>query len=315
MRKIDDEIQLLLKEHRGNIREILDENRDLDCFYALSPQRDLLLEWYDFETEAELLQVGADYGAMTGLFRTSVREVTVLDADADALKTVELRFPGAANIRYERDCLTSFVERAEKSYDYVVLAGTLTAPYAENIRAAKRLLKPDGVLIVACANALGMKYFAGSRPEPDALTKKQLAELLSEDGGEERFYYPMPDYRTPVSIYSDDYLPKKGDLTRVTPAYDYPPYHMMDMGEKFDAVCEADVFDLYANSYLGAGVINGSVGRLSGSMSSTIRRDGSSSRSRRASAGGLSRKCGLKRRQRQMRHTPPCGSAMWRRRL
>ena len=250
MRKIDDEIQLLLKEHRGNIREILDENRDLDCFYALSPQRDLLLEWYDFETEAELLQVGADYGAMTGLFRTSVREVTVLDADADALKTVELRFPGAANIRYERDCLTSFVERAEKSYDYVVLAGTLTAPYAENIRAAKRLLKPDGVLIVACANALGMKYFAGSRTEPDALTKKQLAELLSEDGGEERFYYPMPDYRTPVSIYSDDYLPKKGDLTRVTPAYDYPPYHMMDMGEKFDAVCEADVFDLYANSYL-----------------------------------------------------------------
>ena len=65
-----------------------------------------------------------------------------------------------------------------------------------------------------------------------------------------RFYYPMPDYRTPITIYSDEYLPKKGDLTRVTPAYDYPPYHMMNMGEGFDAVCEDGLFDLYANSYL-----------------------------------------------------------------
>ena len=45
-------------------------------------------------------------------------------------------------------------------------------------------------------------------------------------------------------------LPKKGDLTRVTPAYDYPPYHLMEQGEKFDTVCEAGLFDLYANSYL-----------------------------------------------------------------
>ena len=97
MRKIDDEIQLLLKEHRGNIGEILDENRDLDCFYALSPQRDLVLEWYDFEAEGDLLQVGADYGAMTGLFRTSVREVTVLDADADA-KTARKAAEKAADI-------------------------------------------------------------------------------------------------------------------------------------------------------------------------------------------------------------------------
>ena len=34
------------------------------------------------------------------------------------------------------------------------------------------------------------------------------------------------------------------------PAYDYPQYHVMDMGEGFDAVCEDGKFDLYANSYL-----------------------------------------------------------------
>lgn len=49
MRKIDDEIQALLLEHRGDIRSILKDNHRLDLLYALSSQRELLLEWYDFE--------------------------------------------------------------------------------------------------------------------------------------------------------------------------------------------------------------------------------------------------------------------------
>lgn len=248
MRKIDDEIQMILKEHHGNIRQVLAENQRLDYLYALSDQRETLLEWYDFNPEAELLQVGADYGAMTGLFRGSVGQVTVLDADANALETVKLRYPVARNIRYVESALTTYADQAEAAYDYIVFAGTLQAPYEENIEAAKSLLKPDGVLIVAVANSLGMKYWAGSAREENALSKKRLKELLPEENS--RFYYPMPDYRTPVSIYSDSYLPKKGDLTRTVPAYDYPSYHMMDMGEGFDEVCEAGLFDLYANSYL-----------------------------------------------------------------
>ena len=147
MKKIDDEIQLLLKEHNGNIREILEENSRLDYLYALSEQRELLLEWYDFDPEGELLQIGADYGAMTGLFRTSVAQVTVLDEDANALRTVELRYPGAANIRYENGSLFDLKEERAEGFDYVVFAGTLQAPYEEQLQAAKALLKPDGVLI------------------------------------------------------------------------------------------------------------------------------------------------------------------------
>ena len=262
MRKIDDEIQALLLEHRGDIRSILKDNHRLDLLYALSSQRELLLEWYDFEPEAEVLQVGADYGALTGLFRSSVRAVTVLDDTESALETVRQRYPGAANIYYRKDSLAGYAAEAcaeSKKYDYVIFAGTLTAPYEKHIHEAKSLLKPEGILIVASANALGMKYFAGTVEEENALTKRQLTELLcgdretqsmADESGALKFYYPMPDYKTPVSIYSDAYLPKKGDLTRVTPAYDYPPYHLMEQGEKFDTVCEAGIFDLYANSYL-----------------------------------------------------------------
>ena len=260
MKKIDDEIQMLLKENGGDIRQALKDNDRLDYLYALSPQRELLLEWYDFEPEARILQVGADYGAMTGLYRTTAGSVAVLDEDAQALETVKLRYPGAANISYVNKSLPDYAEDVKKGQaeacDYVIFAGTLPASLKEQeeqLDAARSLLKPDGVLIAAAANPLGMKYWAGTMAEDNALSKKKLTDLLQKDQDGNsgiRFYYPMPDYRTPVSIYSDGYLPKKGDLTRVVPAYDYPKYHMMDMGTGFDEVCEDGLFDLYANSYL-----------------------------------------------------------------
>ncbi len=256
MKKIDEEIQLLLREYDGDLGHALAENTRLDYLYAISEQRELLLEWYDFEPEEEILQIGADYGAMTGLYQNAVRAVTVLDRDEKALRTVQLRYPNAENIVYEKGSLEEYGKRLAgegKKFQYVILAGTPEGEWGEQLTRAKALLKEDGVLIVAAANALGMKYWAGSRREEDELSKKRLIRLLCGDsagGGYLRFYYPMPDFRTPVTIYSDEYLPRKGDLTRVTPAYDYPPYHMMNMGEGFDAVCEDGLFDLYANSYL-----------------------------------------------------------------
>ena len=66
---MNEEIQVLLQSYDRDIRRILEGNTRLDYLYALSDQRELLLEWYDFDPKAALLQVGADYGAMTGLFQ------------------------------------------------------------------------------------------------------------------------------------------------------------------------------------------------------------------------------------------------------
>ncbi len=244
---MNEEIQVLLQSYDRDIRRILEGNTRLDYLYALSDQRELLLEWYDFDPKAALLQVGADYGAMTGLFSSSVAKVTVLDPDAQALETVRVRFPEAANVEYVRSGLTEYARISARRYDYVTLVGQDADLNPETVRGAKKLLKPGGVLIAAVPNALGMKYFAGTPVEEHSLTKGQMEELFA---GNLRFFYPMPDYRTPITIYSDAYLPKKGDLTRTMYAYDYPRYHAMDMGERFDLVCGEGMFDQYANSYL-----------------------------------------------------------------
>lgn len=256
MKRIDDAIQLMLKQNNGDIREALKDNTQLEYLYALSEQRRLLLDWYEFDPEAELLQAGADYGALTGLYRTSVKQVTVLDTEESALKTVRMRYPGAGNIEYVKQDLAAYADEQQASgqgrrFDYVVMAGGFAdAICEEQVLAAKQLLKPSGVLIVAVPNALGIKYLAGAAAEVHALTKKGLVDLLGGNQEQMKFYYPTPDYRTPISIYSDAYLPKKGDMTRVIPAYDYPRYHTIDMGEKLDLACEAGLFDQYTNSYL-----------------------------------------------------------------
>lgn len=254
IRGIDQEIQEKLKKHHGNVREILQDNHRMDLLYALSDQRELLLEWYDFAPEAELLQIGADAGALTGLYRTSVRHVTVLDPREEALETVRMRYPAADNITYVPAELCEYAKAAAsvgKYWDYVVMMGNGAILDQEHIAAAKSLLKSDGVLIIACANPAGVKYWAGTAQEETGLSGKRLQEYCDADGdGCTRFYYPMPDYRIPSTIYTDRYLPKKGDLTRVTEVYDYPPYHVIDMGEKFDMVCEEGIFDQCANSYL-----------------------------------------------------------------
>lgn len=255
---MNDEIQVLLESCDRDIPRMLEGNTRLDYLYALSDQRELLLEWYDFDPEAELLQTGADYGAMTGLFLTSVAKVTVLDEDAQALKTVQVRYPDAANVEYVKKSLGDYGGQIQngRKYDYVTLVSQDADLNPETIQAAKKLLKPEGILIAAVPNALGMKYFAGTAPEKNGLTKRQVENLFAEDAGQAapasflRFFYPMPDYRTPITIYSDSYLPKKGDLTRTMYAYDYPRYHAMDMGERFDLVCGEGMFDQYANSYL-----------------------------------------------------------------
>ena len=140
MRRMDDEIQMLLKEYGGDIDQALAQNSRLDYLYALSEQRELLLEWYDFDQSEELLQVGADYGAMTGLYRSVVRNVTVLDTEKKALETVQLRYPAAKNITCEQGTLSQYRDRMAgtgKKYQYIVMTGTPEETWDSQICAAK----------------------------------------------------------------------------------------------------------------------------------------------------------------------------------
>ena len=250
MKDISPELKNLFIKYHGDTKKLLQENPNLDYLYAFSDIRENLLEWYEFHEAGSLLQVGADYGALTGLYSRRVRQVTVLDPDRGTLSVCRLRNEEQENIRYIAGDLDSL---EEEDFDYVVMVGSLRPPYDRQIQKAKSLLKPEGKLILSLCNRLGLKYQAGAVPDKDRLSREELRELLcGEDGrqGKVEFYYPMPDYRLPITLYSDGYLPGKGDLTHAILAYDYPKYLRFDLGKMFDEVCEGKQFETFANSFL-----------------------------------------------------------------
>ncbi len=248
---ISGQLLKVLRTYKGDRHEILKEHGRLDYLYALSGQRESLMDWYPFRPEGTLLEAGSGYGALTGVYAGKVSGVDVLDLSEENLAVNRLRhveFGGRKNIRYFRGGIQEYAAKSEERYDYVVFVGTLGERAREEIKAAKRLIKPEGELI----SAVGVKYWAGVSEDAFSFSKNALMGYLSEreDGRDVTFYYPMPDYRLPVSIYSDEYLPVKGDLTDTVEAYDYPRYVGLDVGARFDQVCEDGQFDRYANSYL-----------------------------------------------------------------
>lgn len=88
-------------------------------------------------------------------------------------------------------------------------------------------LKPGGKIIIAIENRLGLKYWAGCTedhtgtyfeglegyPKTEGVktfSKKELLDIIHQAGEfSTTFYYPYPDYKFPMTIYSDEYLPKK----------------------------------------------------------------------------------------------------------
>lgn len=250
MKDISPELKRLFLKYKGDTKKLLQENPCIDYLYALSDIRENLLEWYEFDEVGSLLQIGSDFGALTGLYSRRVREVTVLDSDRNNLSVNRLRNEKRQNIRYITGDLDTL---EEEHFDYVVIVGSLRPPYDRHIEKAKSLLKPEGKLILSVCNRLGLKYMAGAVPDKYSLSRADVLELLCGRRrleGKAEFYYPMPDYRLPVTLYSDEYLPGKGDLTHAILAYDYPKYLRFDLGKMFDKVCQGKQFETFANSFL-----------------------------------------------------------------
>lgn len=252
MKDLNQKIISLINKYGGDAKAALRDNVNLDYFMALAPLRENLLEWYEFKTDASLLQVGADFGALTGLFMRRVGKVDVWDEAEESLAVVGARFPEAAGEEAAGGRLSLIngslkgLSESGKRYDYVVCVGTMKEPKEEWASLLASLLKPGGTLLLAAENRFGLKYMAGAGRDAVSVTRKGLFRLFPGC----TFYYPMPDYRVPSAIYSDQFLPGKGELSGMHPLYDFPEYLSMDVGADFEAACEDGQFANFADSFL-----------------------------------------------------------------
>ena len=60
----------------------------------------------------------------------------------------------------------------------------------------------------------------------------------------------MPEYKRAASVYSDRYLPGKGDIPHVTAVYDRQRWACIHEDEISDKLVQEKAFGLFANAYL-----------------------------------------------------------------
>lgn len=66
----------------------------------------------------------------------------------------------------------------------------------------------------------GLNQYRLSNRKVRTFSKKGLEKLVRECGFKNTyFYYPMPDYKLPTVIYSQDYLPKNDNMLNMTCYY------------------------------------------------------------------------------------------------
>lgn len=160
-------------------------------------------------------------------------------------------------------------------YDVILHLGTVPAgggspvSACENrMRRYRELLSGEGTLLFAAPNRLGLKYFAGCQDdcydvffagpegysgemEHQALSRREYQRALSGAGFSEAFcYYPYPDYLFPITLYSDEYLPGTGELTRNIRNFDKDRYVFFDEGKVFDSLVAEGLFPEFSNSFL-----------------------------------------------------------------
>lgn len=207
--------------------EMIALQKDWPTFYYFSSRRANLLRPLAKKllSGARVLELGCGMGAVTRYLGETCAEVVAVEGSRRRGAVAAKRCVDLPNVTVLIDEIKSLPASLGK-FDVVTLIGVLEyarrygGPGAEveMLETAKSFLKPDGFLILAIENKLGLKYFAGV-PEDhlgrrwigitngyrdDSIctwSRKELTELLFKAGfAHWEQFLALPDYKLPVSV-------------------------------------------------------------------------------------------------------------------
>ena len=163
-------------------------------------------------------------------------------------------------------------------YDYITLIGTFEyastfikeeKQYSTFLKILKDCLKPNGKILIAIDNRLGIKYLSGAKSEyyekvfeaptseirnvkPNLLLKSELEKFINEAGIKNyKFYYPLPDYKLTNTIFTDELLPKSNNSKLIYPInYEAESLVVFNEINVIKQICDNGDFVKFTNSYL-----------------------------------------------------------------
>ena len=192
--------------------------------YHLDRRRTNILRPINFDKSMRVLDVGAGTGVMSRYAAERGARVVALEGDSMRAELASLRCEGL-NVDVRCGSVDDFDD--SEGFDLILVIGVLE--YAINhpdgssgfLEKLSQLLNPDGSLVIAIENQMGLAYWMGANEdhlnEPwvglegyvstdlvKTFSKPVLSSLLTGAGfAHQNWFYPFPDYKLPLTILSD----------------------------------------------------------------------------------------------------------------
>lgn len=269
-------LDLVKNNTEADYPHIIQNTRSWPVMYHLSHVRENICSFIPMKKTDSVLEIGSGCGAVTGCLARMAGHVTCIELSKKRSMINAARHKAYDNIEIIVGNFEDIEPDLEEKYDYITLIGVLEYaesyinskdPHRDILARVRRHLKDNGMLIIAIENQLGLKYFAGCKEDhtggffdgiegyPNTVgirtfTKNELSGLLSESGYFPRFYYPYPDYKLPHTIYSDEWLPKPGELNTNLRNFDADRVVTFDETRVFDTLIKDGKFADFNNSFL-----------------------------------------------------------------
>ena len=192
--------------------------------YHLDRRRTNILRPINFDKSMRVLDVGAGTGVMSRYAAERGAEVVALEGDSMRAELASLRCEGL-NVDVRCGIVNDFDD--SEGFDLILVIGVLE--YATNhpagpagfLKKLSQLLNPEGSIVIAIENQMGLAYWMGANEdhlnEPwvglegyvststvKTFSKPVLSSLLTDAGFKhQNWLYPFPDYKLPLTILSD----------------------------------------------------------------------------------------------------------------
>lgn len=275
---VEEELLEIAKNYKEEeLNEVIATRNSWPIMYHFSHIRQNIVEWLPIQKSDQVLEIGSGCGAITGALARKAEKVTCIELSKMRSSINAYRNRDCDNVEIMVGNFQDIEKNLTETYDYITLIGVFEysegyigtkEPYVEMLRCVTSHLKPQGKLVIAIENRLGLKYWAGCTedhvgkyfeglegyPETTGVktfSKKELTKIVEEAGTfKTTFYYPYPDYKFPMTIYSDKYLPKKGELKENFLNFDRQRMQLFQETRVYDSLIESELFQEFSNSFM-----------------------------------------------------------------
>jgi SAM-dependent methyltransferase len=206
--------------------------KDWPSDYHLTEKRKHLLEIFDFNEEATVLEVGCGCGAISAYIGNKFKSLSCVEGSPRRAEITALRTKKFKNVQV----ITAPFQKLKftKKFDIIFCIGVLEYsplfvkednPFKAMVDNFSNLLTENGTLVIAIENKLGLKYFSGANEDHagrpyegiegypkqghkfTTFGKSELSKLLNDSSFKSLEYFlPFPDYKLPDLVISENII-------------------------------------------------------------------------------------------------------------